>query len=90
VATVWLRSRKAAIPYIPAPVHSDDEVHEFLATVVLPGREQLDVPGSRAVLRQVTTGAHVDVAIAPPVQHQTRDAKVSARGGAGGCRYMPF
>jgi GNAT superfamily N-acetyltransferase len=39
VAGVWLRSRKASIPSIPAPVHSDEEVHEFFATVVLPERE---------------------------------------------------
>jgi GNAT superfamily N-acetyltransferase len=34
-----LRSRQASIPAIPAPVHSDEEVHEFFATVVLPQRE---------------------------------------------------
>lgn len=39
VATVWLRSRRASIPAIPAPVHSDEDVHEFFATVVLPERE---------------------------------------------------
>jgi GNAT superfamily N-acetyltransferase len=39
VAAVWLRSRKASIPSIPAPVHSDEDVHEFFATVVLPERE---------------------------------------------------
>jgi GNAT superfamily N-acetyltransferase len=39
VAAVWLRSRQASIPAIPPPVHSDLEVHEFFATVVLPDRE---------------------------------------------------
>jgi GNAT superfamily N-acetyltransferase len=39
VAAVWLRSRQASIPAIPPPVHTDEEVHEFFATVVLPERE---------------------------------------------------
>jgi GNAT superfamily N-acetyltransferase len=39
VAAVWLRSRKASIPSIPAPVHSDEEVHVFFAAVVLPEQE---------------------------------------------------
>ncbi len=39
VADVWLRSRHASIPAIPAPVHTDDEVREWFATVVLPDRE---------------------------------------------------
>lgn len=39
VAAVWLRSRQASIPAIPPPVHTDEEVHEFFASVVLPQRE---------------------------------------------------
>ena len=39
VAEVWLRSRKASLPAIPAPVHSDDEVRAWFAEVVLPERE---------------------------------------------------
>lgn len=39
VADVWLRSRRASVPSIPSPVHSDDEVREWFATVVLPTRE---------------------------------------------------
>ena len=39
VAEVWLRSRLAAIPAIPAPVHSDDEVRAWFCEVVLPERE---------------------------------------------------
>jgi GNAT superfamily N-acetyltransferase len=39
VAGVWLRSRHAAAPSIPPPVHSDDDVREWFATVVLPSRE---------------------------------------------------
>ena len=45
MAAVWLRSRKASIPSIPAPVHSDEEVHEFFATVVLPERETWVIDG---------------------------------------------
>jgi GNAT superfamily N-acetyltransferase len=39
VAAVWLRSRQASIPAIPPPVHTDEDVHDFFATVVLPQRE---------------------------------------------------
>jgi GNAT superfamily N-acetyltransferase len=30
-AEVWLRSRKASVPAIPAPVHDDDEVRAYFA-----------------------------------------------------------
>jgi hypothetical protein len=36
VARVWLRSRLAAFPSIPGPVHDDDEVRAWLEMVVLP------------------------------------------------------
>ncbi len=39
VATVWLRSRRASIPSIPPPTHTDDEVRAWFAEVVLPTRE---------------------------------------------------
>jgi GNAT superfamily N-acetyltransferase len=39
VAEVWLRSRKASVPAIPAPVHTDDAVRAWFAEVVLPERE---------------------------------------------------
>jgi GNAT superfamily N-acetyltransferase len=38
-AAVWLRSRGASIPAIPAPVHNDEEIGSFFAEVVLPERE---------------------------------------------------
>lgn len=41
-AEVWLRSRKAAMPAIPAPVHSDDDVRHHFRTVIEALRE-LDV-----------------------------------------------
>lgn len=39
MAEVWLRSRKASVPAIPAPVHRDDEVRAWFADVVLAERE---------------------------------------------------
>ena len=39
MSDVWLGSRHASFPAIPLPVHSDDEVREWFATVVLPTRE---------------------------------------------------
>ena len=39
LAEVWLRSRYASVPAIPAPVHSDDEVRAHFAATVLPDRE---------------------------------------------------
>jgi ribosomal protein S18 acetylase RimI-like enzyme len=39
VADVWLRSRLASMPAIPAPVHHDDEVRRWFADVVVPHRE---------------------------------------------------
>lgn len=44
-ADVWLRSRRASIPAIPAPVHSDEEVHRFFATVAIPDRETWVIEG---------------------------------------------
>ncbi|MDQ1395736.1 MAG: hypothetical protein QOG64_995 [Acidimicrobiaceae bacterium] len=39
VAGTWLRSRRASVPIIPPPVHSDREVTEWFERVVLPERE---------------------------------------------------
>ncbi len=39
IAGLWLRSRSASVPYIPAPVHTDDDVRAFFEHVVLPERE---------------------------------------------------
>ena len=38
-ANLWLRSRHAAIPGIPPPVHSDDEVRVHFASVTLKEHE---------------------------------------------------
>lgn len=39
VADVWLRSRAASMPAIPAPVHTEDEVRAHFCDVVLPTKE---------------------------------------------------
>jgi GNAT superfamily N-acetyltransferase len=39
VAAVWWRSREAAVPEIPPPVHREDEVRAWFAEMVLPERE---------------------------------------------------
>ena len=46
VATLWLRSRRAAAPAIPPSVHSDGEVEAWFRDVVLPDCE-VWVVGSR-------------------------------------------
>jgi GNAT superfamily N-acetyltransferase len=39
LAALWLRSRAASFPAIPATVHTDAEVNEWFEDVVLPNRE---------------------------------------------------
>ena len=39
IADLWLRARAASIPAIPPPVHTDDEVRAWFASVVLPTRD---------------------------------------------------
>jgi len=39
VADVLIRSRQASVGSIPAAVHSDDEIREWVKTVVIPERE---------------------------------------------------
>ena len=39
IARVWLRSRAASVPHIPAPVHTGEEVRAWFETVVLPTQE---------------------------------------------------
>jgi GNAT superfamily N-acetyltransferase len=36
IASLYLRSRRASFPAIPASVHPDDDVHDHFATTVLP------------------------------------------------------
>jgi GNAT superfamily N-acetyltransferase len=39
VADVLIRSRRASVGSIPSPVHSDDEIREWIKAVVIPDRE---------------------------------------------------
>jgi GNAT superfamily N-acetyltransferase len=39
IAGVWLRSRAASVPYIPPPVHTEDDVRVWFEQVVLPTRQ---------------------------------------------------
>lgn len=39
IADLWLRSRRASVPDIPPPAHSDDEVRDWFRDVVVPHRE---------------------------------------------------
>lgn len=39
VATLWLRARSAAVPFIPPPVHSEGEVRTWFRQVVLPEQD---------------------------------------------------
>ena len=65
VADLWLRSRYASIPAIPAPVHSDEEVREHFASVVLPRRELwvIEIDGGLVALLVLEDGwlAHLYV-----------------------------
>jgi ribosomal protein S18 acetylase RimI-like enzyme len=36
IAAVWLRSRRASVPQIPESVHSDQDVQEWVAGVLVP------------------------------------------------------
>ncbi len=61
VADVWLRSRRAALPVVPAPVHPDDEVRHHFETVLVPARETwlADADGA-AVAVLVLDGDEID------------------------------
>ncbi len=61
VAETWLRSRRASVPAIPAPVHSDDEVRTWFVEVVVPAQATwvAEVDGAVAALL-VLDGPWVD------------------------------
>ena len=61
VADVYLRSRHASVPAIPPPVHSDDDVRQWFATVVLPEREVwVAADGTNVLALLVLEGEWVD------------------------------
>ena len=49
VAVLVLRSRRASIPNMPPPVHTDDEVRSWFATVVLRQRETWVIEEGRSI-----------------------------------------
>jgi GNAT superfamily N-acetyltransferase len=60
-AEVWLRSRHAAVPLVPTPVHTDEEVRHWFETVVVATRETwLAVAGGAVVGVMVLDGDEVD------------------------------
>ncbi len=60
-AEVWLRSRHAAVPLVPAPVHTDEEVRHHFEVVVVPTRETWLAVGDGAVVAvMVLDGDEVD------------------------------
>jgi ribosomal protein S18 acetylase RimI-like enzyme len=60
-ADVWLRSRRAAVPAVPAPVHPDDEVRHHFETVLVPSKETWLAEADGVVVAVlVLDGAEVD------------------------------
>lgn len=69
VADVWLRSRHASMPAIPAPVHTDDEVRSWFREVVLPDRDVwvvVDRAGAIAALLVLEDGWLDQLHVDPP------------------------
>ncbi len=61
VADLYLRSRRASYPAIPASVHPDDDVHEHFATTVLPSCETWVAEADGAIVGMlVLHGSWVD------------------------------
>jgi GNAT superfamily N-acetyltransferase len=61
IADVWLRSRYASIPAIPPPVHTDDEVREWFASILVSDREVWVIaPGERPVALLVLEGEWIN------------------------------
>jgi GNAT superfamily N-acetyltransferase len=61
VADVWLRSRWASVPAVPAPVHPDNEVQHYFETVLVPTRETWLAEADGVVVAVlVLDGAEVD------------------------------
>jgi GNAT superfamily N-acetyltransferase len=54
IATLWLRSRRAWVPFIPAPVHSDEEVHRWVAEVLVPSGGTWLIDGETGLVGMMT------------------------------------
>jgi GNAT superfamily N-acetyltransferase len=61
IADVWLRSRYASVPAIPPPVHTDDEVRDWFASVLVSEREVWVIaPGECPVALLVLEGEWIN------------------------------
>jgi GNAT superfamily N-acetyltransferase len=61
IADVWLRSRYASIPAIPPPVHTDDEVRDWFASVLVSDRDVWVIaPGECSVALLVLEGEWIN------------------------------
>lgn len=54
VATLWLRSRKASVPLIPEPVHSDADVRSWVAGVLVPAGQTWVLEGQAGIVAMMT------------------------------------
>jgi GNAT superfamily N-acetyltransferase len=54
VAAVWLGSRKASVPSIPEPVHSDEDVRSWVADVLVPAGQTWVLDGRPGVVAMMT------------------------------------
>jgi GNAT superfamily N-acetyltransferase len=50
IAELWLQARRASVPAIPPPVHTDDEVRSWFDQVVVPSREVWVAVANAAVI----------------------------------------
>jgi ribosomal protein S18 acetylase RimI-like enzyme len=74
IASVWLASRRASFPAIPAPVHADDDVRRWMCDEVLPTQEVwvAEVDGRIAGMLVLPVGGRwVDQLYVDP-EHQRR------------------
>ncbi len=70
VAEVWSRSRTASVPMIPPPVHTDDEVRDWFAQVVLPTQEVWVAAAGPVVAMMVLSTAAIDQLYVDPEWQQ--------------------
>jgi ribosomal protein S18 acetylase RimI-like enzyme len=60
VAEVWLRSRKASVPAVPAPIHDDDDVRAWLAQTVSSASDLWVAERSRIVAMMLLEGHWIE------------------------------
>ena len=76
LAELWLRSRRAAVPAVPAAVHTDAEVHRWIEEAVFPSSEVWVADrGGQVVALMVLDGRWLDQLYVEPT---------SVGGGIGG------